>query len=153
MATRRVRKEKSVPLPPLLVRVIHAARHAPYDPVDRDGHDAAIRELGCWALVRVPSEGVLAPDDSHAYQAIEIVAREHLAMKEARAAVKKALSAIEPFATRDAVESAYNQLQSANDNAYYYAGPACGITLADMATLRFDSQRHAAWFEPGAEEP
>jgi hypothetical protein len=96
---------------------------------------------------------VLAPDDSHAYQAIEIVAGEHLAMKEARAAVKKALSAIEPFATRDAVESAYNQLQSANDNAYYYAGPACGITLADMATLRFDSQRHAAWFEPGAEEP
>ena len=153
MATRRVGKEKTVPLPPLLVRVIHAARHAPYDPVDRAGHDAALLELGRWALVYVPSRGVLAPSEDHAYKAIQEVAVRHLEYGQARAAFRKALQSIESIEQRSEVESAQNWLQSESDDAYYYAGLACGITLADLATIRTESPRHAAWFERYPEEP
>jgi hypothetical protein len=127
-------------LPPLLVRVIHAARLAPDDPVDRAGHDAALSELGQWALVYVPSHGVLAPAEDDAYTAIQKVAVRHLQYGKARASWSKALRAIESIELRSEVESSQNWMQSESDNAYYYAGLACGITLADMATIRFESQ-------------
>lgn len=136
MATRRVPKEVAPPLPPLLVRVIHAACHAPDDPVNRTGHDVALADLGRWALVRVPSEGVLAPDDPDAYKAIEAVALGHLGLREAREGLKKALSVLEPPGKRDEIESAYNHFQSVSDEAYYYAGRACGIALAHLCALR-----------------
>jgi hypothetical protein len=140
MATRRVRRENTGSLPPLLARVIHAARHAPPDPVDRTGHDAALRDLGRWALVYVPSNGVLAPCEDDAYKAIQEIATRHLQYRKARAAWSKALRAIDSSEQRNEVESAQNWMQSVSDDAYYYAGLACGITLADMATLRFESQ-------------
>lgn len=139
MATRRVRKENTVSLPPLLARVIHAARHAPPDPVDRTGHDAALRDLGRWALVYVPSHGVLAPSEDDGYKAIQEIATRHLQYRKAHAAWSKALRAIESVEQRNDVENAQNWMQSESDNAYYYAGLACGITLTDMATIRFES--------------
>jgi hypothetical protein len=153
MSARRARKEAAPKLPDLLLRVIHAARHAPYDPADRAGHDTVLRDLGRWALVYVPSRGVLAPSEDHAYKAIQEIATRHLEYGKARAAWRKALLAIEPFERRSEVESAQNWLQSESDDAYYYAGLACGITLADMATIRFDSGRQAAWFEGDPEKP
>lgn len=152
MATRRIRR--TIPsLPPLLIRVIHAARVALYDDVDRTGHDAAVRELGQWALVQVPSRGVLAPSTDDAYKAIQDVATRHLQYRKARASFTNAVRAIESTAVRSDVESAQNWLQSESDTAYYYAGLACGITLADLATIRFDLERHPAWFEDGPDEP
>lgn len=136
-------------MPPLLVRVILAASHAPYDPVDRTGHDAALRELGHWALVYVPSHGVLVPSEDYAYKAIQDVATRHLQYGKARAAWSKALRAIEPIEQRSEIESAQNWMQSESDNAYYYAGLACGITLADMAidSIRLTAARNLvrAW--------
>ena len=136
MSTRRSRNEQPGRLPPLLVCLIHAAKHAPYAPSDRTGHDAALADLARWALVRVPSEGVLAPDASHAFTAIDHIATRHLGFGEARRALKRALSTIAAVETRDAIESACNHTQSVSDIAYYYAGLACGITL-----MRFDSNR------------
>ena len=136
MSTRRRRREQPDRLPPLLVCLIHAAKQAPHDPVDRTGHDAALADLGQWALVRVPTQGVLAPDDPHAFTAIQEIAKRHLQLDVARAEVKEALSAIESFETRDPIESAYNHLQSVYDDAYYYAGLACGITLMNLDSAR-----------------
>jgi len=137
MSTRRVRKEEHpVPLPPLLVAVINAARHAPNDLVDRTGHDAALFELGQWALVRVLSEGALAPHETRAYEAIEEIANRHLALTKARAAVTDALSLIEPFERRVEVESAYSRFQSVSDDVYYYAGLVCGIVIAHLNATR-----------------
>jgi hypothetical protein len=137
MSTRCVRNsEQSASLPPLLVSVIHAARHAPSELVDRKGHDAALFELGHWALVRVPAEGVLAPHETHAYELIEEIANRHLAFSKVRAGVTDALSLVEPFETRARVESAYDRFRSVSDDTYYYAGLACGIALAHFSVCR-----------------
>ena len=137
MSTRRSRKEQPVRLPPLLVCLIHAAKHAPDEPASRPGHDAALTDLARWALVRVPSEGVLAPDDSHAFMTIQRIARRHLQLGKARKALKHALSTIEPFETRDAIESATNHVQSVSDTVHYYAGLVCGITLMQLDSSRW----------------
>ena len=136
MSTRRRRTEQPDRLPPLLVCLINAAKHAPGESADRTGHDAALAAFGQWALIRVPAQGVLAPDDPHSLTAIQQIARRHLQLDGARAEVKEALSAIEPFEARDSIESAYNHLQSVYDDAYYYAGLACGITLTNLDGLR-----------------
>ena len=137
MSTRSRRTEQPVRLPPLLVCLIHAAKQAPYEPAGRIGHDAALTDLALWALVRVPSEGALAPDGSHALTTIQNIATRHLQFDEARKALKEALAVIEPFQTRDAIESAYNHMQSVSDRAYYYAGLACGITLMHLDSSRW----------------
>src|SRR5262249_33846659 len=120
MSTRRRHKEQPVRLPPLLVSLIHAAKHAPSDSGERAGHDTALADLARWALVRVPVEGILAPDVPDSFAAIQAVAIRHLRLGEARTAVRQALSVVESFEMRDSIESAYNQLQSVSDNAYYY---------------------------------
>jgi hypothetical protein len=137
MSTRRPRKEQPDRLPPLLVCLIRAAKEAPHDPVDCTGHDAALADFGQWALVRVPTQGILAPDDPHAFTAIQEIAKRHLQLDVARAEVKEALSAVESFQTRDRLESAYNHLQSVYEDAYYYAGLACGITLMHLDSARW----------------
>src|SRR5262245_25384120 len=101
MSTRRRRREQPDRLPSLLVCLIHAAKRAPHDSSDRTGHDAALAELGRWALIRVPSDGVLAPDAPDAFTAIQEIAKRRLQLDAARAEVKAALSAIESFETRD----------------------------------------------------
>jgi hypothetical protein len=116
------------------VSLIYAAKHAPPDLIDRTGHDAAIADFGQWALVRVPAQGVLAPDDAHSATAIQEIAKRHLLLDVARAEVKEALLAIDSFETRDPIETAYNHVQSVYDDAYYYAGLACGITLMSLGS-------------------
>ena len=137
MSTRRRRGEQPGRLPPLLVSLIHAAKHAPHDPVDRSGHDAALAGLGQWALVRVLAQGVLAPNDSHSFTAIDDIAKRHLELDVARAEVKNALSAIVSIEVRDPIESAYNHLRSVYDDAYYYAGLVCGITFMSLDSTRW----------------
>jgi hypothetical protein len=135
MSSRRVRSVDSS-LPPLLVRLIYAARHAPGEPADRTGHDAVIADLGHWALSRVASRGVLAPADDDAYKAIEAIAVRHLGYADARTAVRNALESIGPLERFDEIESAHNWLRSVSDDAYYYAGLACGVTLAHLSAIR-----------------
>ncbi|MGH9345858.1 MAG: hypothetical protein ACRD26_01195 [Vicinamibacterales bacterium] len=133
MSTRRVRNHLVPPLPPLLVRIIHAANKAPGDSTDRGGQGAVLADLGQWALVQIPSRGVLAPADEHAYKAIHDIAMRHLPYREARRAFRTALSSVEPVERRHDIESAQNWLRSVSDDAYYYAGLACGIILADLS--------------------
>jgi hypothetical protein len=44
----------------------------------------------------------------------------------------KALDAVETFERRDPIETAENQLRAVSDQAYFYAGLAFGVTLADV---------------------
>jgi hypothetical protein len=132
MSTHRDRNPVQWGLPPLLIRVIHAARHARAD-TDRSGHDAVLTELARWALVSVPSRSVLAPADDHAYKSIQEAAMRHLQYGDARQALRKALSSVESLERRDAIESAQNWVQLVSDDAYYYAGLACGVTLAHIS--------------------
>lgn len=136
MSTRSVRNPMVSPLPPLLVRIIYAARHAPMDSTDRSGHGSALADLGQWALIHVPSRGVLAPADEHAYKAIHDIAMRHLPYRDARKALRTALSSVGPVERRHDLESAQNWLRSVSDDAHYYAGLACGITLAHFSAVR-----------------
>ena len=110
MSTRRDRNAVNWSLPPLLIRVIHAARHASSDAVDSNGHAAVLTDLGRWALVTVPSRGVLAPADDAAYKIIQESAVRHLRYGEARQALRNALLCLKSLEQRDGIESAQNLL-------------------------------------------
>ena len=117
----------TVALPPLLDRLIYAARkHG-----DRD-RAAALGALGQLAVVALPCHGVFAPADEEAlYSAIEGVAARHLQFARIRKRRRTALEAITSIEKRDAVETACSEFQSVSDSVYFYAGLAFGIVLAD----------------------
>ena len=121
-------------LPPLLLRVIYAAKHVADEPVNRAGEAAALEALAEWALITVPARGVLAPTDPDAYARIQTVAQDRLGYKNASRAFRAALARVEDASTCDAIETAENRLRSIGDTAYYYAGLACGLTLAHLAS-------------------
>ncbi len=133
MSTRRNRQRAVPPLPPLLVRLIHAARQAPDDPFERTGHADALVDLWEWASVMVPVRGVLAPADPEDMKTIQDIAMRHLELRKARKALRKALAAVPSFEERDEIDSARTWVQSVSDDVYYYAGLVCGVTLASLA--------------------
>jgi hypothetical protein len=126
MLSRRLLREEEN-LPPLLVRVIAAAAVA-----GDKGHASALCAFGRLALVEVPGRGVLAPCNPGVQRAIEELARAHLGMDDARKELRDALAEVEPFARRDAIESAHNHVGSVSDETYFYVGLAYGITLATL---------------------
>jgi hypothetical protein len=122
--SRRGGKRVTGSLPPLLVRLIRAAnRHRP---------DAAqaLTAYGRYALVAIPTQGVLPRDDYELFNAVEHIARKHLGLTEARRAFVQATEAIEPLETRDAIQSTATQVQVVSDETYFLAGLAFGITFA-----------------------
>ena len=130
--------ERAAGLPPLLNHVIraavYAAKHGP--PGERAGEAEALVEFGRLAAVIVPARGVLAPIDNDLYKAISKVAGDHLRYEKARMALAAALARVETFEKRDAIASAHTDVLLAMDNAYYYAGLAWGLTLAELAKRR-----------------
>jgi hypothetical protein len=72
-----------LPLPPLLARVIEAARSDPGKLAERTGHAGLLEELSQWALLYVPANGALAPDDEPAYKVIEAAAVRNLEYEKA----------------------------------------------------------------------
>lgn len=126
MARHHSRKARS--LPPLLVRLIEAAK----DSGNNGGADA-LRSFGALALVALPTPGVFVPDDNDIGMIIERGGREHLGLEEAKRAFRRVIKAVERFEARDAIESAHHQVQGASDQAYFYAGLAFGVTLADLS--------------------
>jgi hypothetical protein len=136
MSVRRNQVIVDPAIPPLLVQIINAARHAAKASTDRAGHDKVLADLSRWALVHVPNGGVLAPESDQAYQVIEQAAERHLGVKDARAALRAALKSLQSAEQRHDIEEAQNWLQAERDGAYYYAGLACGITLAQLAAVR-----------------
>ena len=132
----RKRFKKSERLSPLLVRLIDAAEHARADAAGRDirGAAQALREFGQLALWALPIHGVFVPNNSNVMMIVERVATQHLDWDEAKSEVREALKAIESFAERDPIESAANHLRAVSDEAYFYAGLAFGVTLAELPT-------------------
>jgi hypothetical protein len=135
MSSRRVRRFDALQPPLLLARVIDAARFAPDHRSERTGHATLLEELSQWAVLYVPANGVLAPGDEPAYDVIEAAAVRHLDYEKAREAFSQALKSV-ALNDRHAIEEARNWLQAGSDVAYFYAGLACGITLADLSARR-----------------
>ena len=131
----RNRSAVNVNLPPRLVRLIEAARAA--KPATEGRETGAVANaledfgvLGAWVI---PFHGVFVPNDSDVCTAVDKVARAHLGLDHARRELRRSLKVVESFEQRDAIESALNQVRSAYDEAYFYAGLAFGITLADRS--------------------
>jgi hypothetical protein len=132
--TRRVDREDSTDLlPPLLVRIIEAAERTTADSDNHRGHAAALAAFGGWALVAVPARGVLAPSTDPEYREVEAIAERHLNFRAARHAVQNAREIMKDCAGLDDLETAENLARAVSDNAYYYAGLAVGVVLADLA--------------------
>ena len=130
----RKRTKRSERLSPLLVRLIEAAEHAGQDAEGRDirGAARALREFGRLALWALPIHGVFVPNNNEVSVTVQRAAKEHLDWEEARSDVRAALAAIETFERRDPIETAENRLRAVSDEAYFYAGLAFGVTLANL---------------------
>lgn len=68
--------------------------------------------------------------------AIDRVARQYLDLDEAGGELKEALSVVVEFAQRDPIESALNDVRSASEAAYFYAGLAFGLTFAEFQSAQ-----------------
>jgi hypothetical protein len=121
-------------LPPLLRHVIKAALHAEQhdESIDRTGEARFLIDMGRLASLNVAARGVLAPDPD-LYRPIEDFAKAHLDFADAKKEFHAALERVKRLKRRDAIESAANRVLSASDTAYYYAGLAFGLTLADLS--------------------
>jgi hypothetical protein len=132
MSRRRLRRDGG--LPPLLVRLIKAAKYAGEDGegADISGVPDALRELGVLALWALPIHGVFVPNNPDITLEIQKISNAHLGLESARREFREALKVVEPFAPRDAIASAHNRVRSVEDEAYFYAGLAFAITLASL---------------------
>lgn len=130
----RRNKKSSGALVPIVRLLIEALEEQ--ESKDRPGEAAALRAFGELALVQMPSRGVLAPNDDELYDAIDRIARKHLELRIASKEFYRATGAVEPFTKRDEIESAANHFRTVSDVAYFYAGLAFGVTLADVVTRR-----------------
>jgi hypothetical protein len=124
----RHRRGEARPLPHALVRLIHAAE----DSGNRES-GRALRELGQLALTTIPNNGVFVAHENDIEMAIERIARSHLGLGEARREFREATRVIESFKQRDPIESAHHHIESVNDEAWFFAGLAFGLTLVDYS--------------------
>ena len=120
-------------LPPLLVWLIKAAKHAGKDAEGADigGAPEALRGFGALASRALPIYGVFVPNNPDICVEIERISKAHLGLDQARREFRKR-KVVEAFEQRNAIESAHTQLRTVEDEAYYYAGLAFGIVLASV---------------------
>ena len=132
----RKRVKKSQTLSPLLVRLIEAAEHTGQDADGRNirGVAKALREFGRLAAWALPIHGVFVPNTEEIVVIVQQVATRHLDWNKARGEVRAALNAVERFELRDPIETAENDLRAVSEEAYFYAGLAFGLTLAEFRT-------------------
>lgn len=71
----------------------------------------------------------------------------YLGLDDAQKELREALKVVEPFAERDAIESAHNRVRSVDDEAYLYSGLAFGITLSSLASSQWHSRSRYARME------
>jgi hypothetical protein len=135
MSVRRPAKAAG-PLSPTLVLLITALEQQDAHSHDRPGEAQALRALGQLAVRQVPARGVLAPIESPLDLAIDEIAGQYLGFREARTALVRATSVVEPFAARDEILSAQNHLRSVSDRTQFYAGVAFGVTLVEFGAIR-----------------
>ena len=124
------RTERIAPLVKLLADSLDARRSQDYPEVG-----AALRELGTMARLQIPARGVLPLSDDQLFDAIDNVALKHLNLAPAREQLNVALARIEPLASREEIEVAVDHLSAVLNIAYFNAGLAFGVTLAELRSL------------------
>lgn len=122
--------ERISPLLKLLAEAFDARANADHPRVG-----AALAELGELARLQIPVRGVLPLADDQLFDAIDRVAAKHFGMDAVRQTLDEALTAVQPLASRDEIEVAVDQLCAVLNVAYFNAGLAFGITLADLRSL------------------
>ena len=119
--------ERISPLLRLLVEALEAQANS--------GNDRAVDalcELGQLARLQIPIRGVFPMSDDQLFNAVDSIAVKHLDLGGVRQTLNEALVRVEPFALRDEVEVAIDHLCAVLNVAYFNAGLAFGVTLADL---------------------
>lgn len=126
-------RERRAQLSPLVARVIDLAYYAEEhdESTSRDGEAAFFEAVAELAAQNVGFRGVLSPDPE-LYKPIEDLAKEHLDWVDAKRELRESLDRVKKFKRRDAIECAHTRVINVSDTAYYYAGLAFGLTLADL---------------------
>lgn len=117
-----------------LLRLLAESLDARRNP-DHPEVGAALRELGQLARLQIPARGVLPLSDDQLFDAIDGIAVTHLQLGAARQALNAALGRVEPLSSRDEIEVALDHLCAVLNVAYFNAGLAFGVTLADLKSL------------------
>jgi hypothetical protein len=119
-----------------MVQLIEAAEHAGKDAEGSDirGAARALRDFARLASWVLPIHGVFVPNNNDVAVIIQRIAKEHLDWEGAHSEVRAALSAVQTFELRDPIETAENHLRAVSDEAYFYAGLAFGVTLAEFGS-------------------
>jgi hypothetical protein len=130
--SKRSRKKKSRRLPPLLMRLIWAAKQVKEDAGGADiSHiPDALKEFGAMAQWGVPAHGAFVATQPDIEVIIGRAAKLRFGGGDAKREFDEAVRIIEEFDKRDAIETAMNGVRAADSDAYFYAGMAWGITLA-----------------------
>jgi hypothetical protein len=95
----------------------------------------ALVELGKLARLQIPARGVLPFSDDQLFDAIDAIAVKHLNLAAAREEMNSAVARVEPLASRDEIEVAVDHVCAVLNVAYFNAGLAFGVTLADLKSL------------------
>ena len=123
-------QERISPLLRLLAEALDARRAS-----DHPQAGAMLCEFGQLARLQIPIRGALPLSDDQLFNEIDMVAIKHLDLADVRKALDVALADIDPFATRDEIEVAVDHLCAVLNVAYFHAGLAFGVALADLKSL------------------
>lgn len=128
------RSKKKRALPPLLVRLIQAAKEAKEDAggVDLSPVPGALKEFGALAQWGVPAHGAFVANEPDVTLAIGRAARIRFGGLNAKLEFEEAMRVVEDAGKKDAIETTVGMLRAADTDAYFYAGMAWGVTLAYM---------------------
>lgn len=118
------------PLLKLLAESLDARRHPDHPEVA-----AALSEFGKLARLQIPARGVLPLSDDQLFDAVDKVAVRHLRLEAAREELDAALARIAIAKSRDEIEVAVDHVCAVLNIAYFNAGLAFGVTLADLRSL------------------
>jgi hypothetical protein len=102
---------------------------------DRPHAGAILCDLGRLARLQIPIRGALPLSDDQLFNEIDSVAVKHLDLAAVRETLDVALGRVAPLATRDEIEVAVDHLCAVLNVAYFNAGLAFGVTLADLKSL------------------
>jgi hypothetical protein len=123
----------SEPISPLL-RLLAEALDA-RGGADQSQAGATLCELGRLARLQIPIRGVLPLSDDQLFNEIDGVAIKHLDLDVVRQTLDAVLMRVEPLSARDEIEVAVDHLCAVLNVAYFNAGLAFGVTLADLKSL------------------
>jgi hypothetical protein len=117
-----------------LLRLLADSLDARRNP-DHPAVAAALIELGQLARLQIPARGVLPLSDDQLFDAIDRVATKHLDLATVRQSLDVALEQVDLLSSRDKIEVAVDHLSAVLNVAYFNAGLAFGVTLADLRSL------------------